>query len=456
MARLPKPKFYLRRPKSKSDTLISLMVSYQGKRLVYSTECSIHPKDWDAKIQRPLIKTNRPDLFHMKRQLDDLAAYCVDIFAKANFEPIDEAELKRQLDIKTGKIDVPGASPSDSGTIQEEESKRPTFFKFIEQEIAEMKATNMKWNSFKVFRNHANILRQFAEETYGKKKLFDYEDIDWNMRLKLIDWLADRNAQIEYGNKTLKVLRQFADRAKRKKLHNNTDYQGVGWTVTKKKATGQKVVLTVDELEYLVDMPLNGFLDKVRDICLIGAGTGQRHSDFSRYKPDNFYKTINGIPILSLVSIKTETPSKIPLNIFPWLVPVLEKHDYATPEMSMQKFNEGLKILCQQAGFIEKILKVEQFMGRKARVVKSYVPKYEEVASHICRRSFATNLYRMGYSLAQIMPMTGHSTESQLRQYIGIDNEMNAEAIALSIIKRDKEISKAKYKNRGHLRVVTN
>ena len=144
-----------------------------------------------------------------------------------------------------------------------------------------------------------------------------------------------------------------------------------------------------------------------------------------------------GFLFLSLVSIKTDTPSKIPLNIFPWLIPILEKHDYSTPEMSMQKFNEGLKLLSKQAGFDEKVLKVEQYMGRKARVVKSYVPKHEEVASHICRRSFATNLYRMGYSLAQIMPMTGHATESQLRNYIGIDNEMNAEEIAMSIIKKE-------------------
>lgn len=30
--------------------------------------------------------------------------------------------------------------------------------------------------------------------------------------------------------------------------------------------------------------------------------------------------------------------------------------------------------------------------------------------------------------------MTGHATESQLRQYIGIDGEMNAEEIALRIM----------------------
>jgi integrase len=78
---------------------------------------------------------------------------------------------------------------------------------------------------------------------------------------------------------------------------------------------------------------------------------------------------------------------------------------------------------------------VEQYTGRKARLEKYYVEKFEVVSSHCCRRSFATNLYRMGYQLSQIMPMTGHSTESQLRQYIGIDNEQNAESIGLEILR---------------------
>ena len=100
----------------------------------------------------------------------------------------------------------------------------------------------------------------------------------------------------------------------------------------------------------------------------------------------------------------------------------------------MQKFNDGLKTLCERAGFDESVLVVEQYIGRKACLKRLYKPKYEVISSHTCRRSFATNLYRMGYKLSQIMPMTGHSTESQLRIYIGIDAEENAETIALELM----------------------
>jgi len=48
----------------------------------------------------------------------------------------------------------------------------------------------------------------------------------------------------------------------------------------------------------------------------------------------------------------------------------------------------------------------------------------------------------MGYALAQIMPMTGHATDAQLRLYIGIDAEENAEQIALAIHERNQRVVK--------------
>ena len=432
MGKLPKPRFNLKSPNAKTETLIFMIFRYRGKKLQYSTGLNIHSKDWDKLAQRPIIQSKRQDLFTIKRELDDLASYCLDIFIESNYGVISLEDFKTQLDLKTGKVET-------ENTTKRPHSYRPSFFEFVEQELAEMKAANMKRGSYKIFKRHAAILEEFAVEQFPKGQLFDYEDVDWDFRLKLLDWLTSRNVQLAYGNKTLKMLRQFLDRARRKKLHTNADYHGAGWVISQKKAKGQTVVLTIDELEQLSRMNLSNHLSKIRDICLIGAGTGQRFSDFSRYEPDNFYQTMSGIPLLSMISTKTDTPTKVPLNIFPWLLPVLEKHEYKTPMMSMQKFNDGLKELTKLAGFDEKILVVEQYMGRRARVEKYHVKKYEIISSHVCRRSFATNLYRMGYRLSQIMPMTGHATESQLRQYIGIDNEQNAEEIGLMILQQRKQ-----------------
>lgn len=424
MRKLPKPRFNLKSPKSKTETLIFLVFRYQGQKLLYSTGLTVLPQDWDAKAQRPFEKERRKDLWILHRKLDDLATNCKNIFIESNYGDISTTAFKTLLDKENEEQYQPTRKVQST-------PKRIEFLEFCDLELEEMKVTGMNKDTIRGFRLHANILKKFAKD----KGKFTYEDVDWNFRLKLIDWLTNKNVQLSYDNKTLRVLRMFLERAKKKKIHNCTDYKGNGWLVTQTKAKGQIVFLSPEELQIISELKLFGICDRVRDLCLIGAGTGQRFSDYSKYQPNNFYISDKGIPILSVISKKTHTPAKIPLNIFPWLLPVLEKNAFTSPKVSAQKFNLWIKEICQKAGFKGNILLVEQYMGRKPRVVKSYVPKYEKIASHTCRRSFATNLYKMGYSLAQIMPMIGHSSESQLREYIGLDNEENAESIGLEMLK---------------------
>ena len=436
MYKIPHPKFNLKSTKSETQTLIVLLFRYRGKLIKLSTQCFVHPCEWDQCRQRAVLQEGRNDLTALNKTLDKIAACCLDIYTAHGYGAIDahdfKVELKRRLNKSSDNFDVVPHNTKPS-TPQ-------GLFEFIARELIEIEAAKMKKSSLKTFRTHSKILREFGE-FIDPVNLFTYEDVDWQLRLRLIDWLADRKVQLAYGNKTLKVLRQFLESARRQKLHSHTDYQGKGWTVTRKKAHSQKVLFTEAELNILAALHLTGHLDKVRDICLIGAGTGQRFSDFSRYRPEQFSFSFHGVPLVSVISEKTDTLAKIPLNIFPWLIPVLEKHGYATPVMSMQKFNEGIKVLAEKAGFDDKLLVVHQYMGRKARVEKFYTEKYKLVASHLCRHSFATNLYRMGFKLSQIMPMTGHATEYQLREYIGIDGEQNAEDIGLMFMNRHQNSS---------------
>ena len=429
MSKLPKPRFNLKSPKSGKETLVLMFFRYRGKKLQYSTGYNIHPSDWNKQENRAFLKVKRSDLIELNNKLNELSSLCLDIYIENNYGDIVIEDFKNEIAerIKGKAVD------KKLNTLVKIESSRTEFFDFIEDEIKEYENAGMRKSSLKTFKTHAKRLKDFAT-FYNRRELFTYEDVDWNFRLKLIDWLASKNVQLAYGNKTLKILRQFLESARRQKLHTNTEYQGKGWTVPRKKARGQNIWFNKEELSSLANMNLFGHLDKIRDICLIGAGTGQRYSDFSKYEPNQFSISYRGIPILSVISDKTDTPSKIPLNVFPWLIPVLEKHEYCTPKMSMQKFNEGIKELAKKAGFDNKVLVVQQFMGRKARVEKFYLEKYKLVSSHLCRRSFATNIFHMGFRLSQIMPMTGHATESQLREYIGIDNEQNAEEVGLMLL----------------------
>jgi integrase len=69
--------------------------------------------------------------------------------------------------------------------------------------------------------------------------------------------------------------------------------------------------------------------------------------------------------------------------------------------------------------------------GKKETIHRKQVgkfPKHELVTSHICRRSFATNLYGKIDTLT-IMKITGHKTESQFLSYIKITPKEYAEKL---------------------------
>ncbi len=124
----------------------------------------------------------------LNQDLDKLASHCRSIYIESDYGDISIEDFKRQLNSKTSE--KPNGCLSESSSLKMKEDKL-NFFDFIEQEMSDMEAANMKnanmkKSSFKTYRVHANLLKEFAIE-YNPKNLFTYEDGDWNFRLKLID-----------------------------------------------------------------------------------------------------------------------------------------------------------------------------------------------------------------------------------------------------------------------------
>jgi integrase len=113
-----------------------------------------------------------------------------------------------------------------------------------------------------------------------------------------------------------------------------------------------------------------------------------------------------------------------------WMIKeILVRNNGDLPKLktSQQDFNKAIKCICKKAGINNSIL-IERTEGNK--IIKKRVKKYELVSSHTARRSFATNLYLAGVSVARIMLMTGHKTESSFFKYIRIDKSENARILA--------------------------
>lgn len=63
---------------------------------------------------------------------------------------------------------------------------------------------------------------------------------------------------------------------------------------------------------------------------------------------------------------------------------------------------------------------------------------YKLVSSHICRRSFASNLYGELPNMV-IMAITGHQTEAQFLKYIKITPKENAKTLQDYWLKQNKK-----------------
>jgi integrase len=136
--------------------------------------------------------------------------------------------------------------------------------------------------------------------------------------------------------------------------------------------------------------------------------------------------------------LKTDYPVIIPIDS--QVKAILKKRNDEFPrQISDQKFNDYIKNICKELNFNEivegaKITPIKfKENGKTIKIHRKNFgkfPKHELVSSHICRRSFATNLYGKIDTLT-IMKITGHKTESQFLAYIKITPREYAERLKI-------------------------
>jgi len=196
--------------------------------------------------------------------------------------------------------------------------------------------------------------------------------------------------------------------------------------LTIKKPEAENIYLTDREIETLYRMEgLSKRLDKVRDLFLIGCYTGQRYEDFTSIKPENEQEIEHdGKKVKCLVITQSKTKKKVTIPLVnPKLKAILQKYGMTAPTISNQKLNKYVKELAKLAGFIDKI-EINDF--RAGRHEKKVYEKWEKVSSHTARRSFATNAYKRGLPVPDIMKFTGHTTVSTFLNYIKVTGEETA------------------------------
>lgn len=176
------------------------------------------------------------------------------------------------------------------------------------------------------------------------------------------------------------------------------------------------VYLNEEQLKVLAAHPFTGSLERVRDLFLMLAWTGQRYSDLEQLTAKNIHTTEDGKHRFFKVR-QTKTDAVVLVPIVPELDTVLDKYNDCPPKpISNQKFNDFIKEACKavaltdagkDAGFADNVEIERTLNAEKQTTVK---PFYDCVTSHTGRRSFATNGYRRDVPLPLLMSVTGHTS----------------------------------------------
>lgn len=190
----------------------------------------------------------------------------------------------------------------------------------------------------------------------------------------------------------------------------------------------------------------------MRDVFLIGCYTGQRFSDYSRISKDDFQVTSSGTRIIRLVQQKTKKSFPIPI-LSDNLVTLCNKYDGNVPRVSSVILNRYIKVICRELSetIPSLAIKIKSLITMKERNAETtysknhdgqmmyerdaegniYLPRWQRVTSHTARRTCITLMYLSHkYTIAQMMSVSGHTSEKIFLDYVKLSLDEIADDVA--------------------------
>ena len=398
----------------------------------------ISPKNWSTTSNFP--KTTSATNKKLKSDLQKLETYILDEINSATSKgiTINTAWLKHSINLHFGHVTENKQSDLLIDAIQSIIDEAPTR-KNAKGGIGLSKSRVNAYISLK------NIVTEYQNHDTIKVK-----DVDVKFAKGFLKYLLNiKMYQKSYALKKIADLKTVCNDASFYGIETSTQLKKIDSTKTKNENI---LYLSLKELQAIEDVVLlNDALKNARKWLLLGCNIGQRGGDLLMLDESNFVNR-NTLDVIELKQQKTDK------NV---TIPVLEKTKEIIKsgmpyKISIQKFNKYIKEICKIAQINEptegsKITVLEKGKGnRDKRKINGTYPKWLLMASHVCRRSFCTNLYGI-LPTPLIMSISAHSSEKMLLNYIGKDSLDFAQQIADFYT-----LQALKEKNQPQLQVIKN
>jgi integrase len=391
-------------------SLIMMVYRYSGKKLTMSTSISINTDHWDFKSQRiKKIKGFQEYITYNKTlekyRLALLSA--LDVFVAKNDTP---TLLQLREAVYTKMNPEKNNSSEFSSNI----------CRFIQQVISDLNDSKRETS-----KAYSQILKNLKAFPNGPQ--LEFKDLTLHRLEKFRDFYikTPRESGQYYRRGTIyRHLKHFftlINKAKDYGITVNEAYSKSNWRIQPPNASisGNNVVLSEEEILLIENAELSDRHDRIRDIFLLGLYTGQRYGDYSKISRDNIIE-VNGIKYLEIVQKKTKAKIMIPYS--EKIQKVIDKYNGYPKSISLQKFNDGIKEVCEAIGINEPVIIYEDIPAIR-EVEKTILPKWKFVSSHTARRTFCTNSKLKGVPDKLLMHISGHTRPATLYSYIRINPE---------------------------------
>ncbi|WP_040254139.1 tyrosine-type recombinase/integrase [Psychroserpens mesophilus] len=413
-------------------TLRLLFRDTNGKDFVYSTKTKyrIEKSYWkkhNTNSKDPIVKNKQVEV---NKELQEIENFILDAFNNAKESEINKAWLTSQMDLFYNPITDVKQSDLLTDAIQDIINNADT----RKNAKGGLGLSKSRVNSYKSLKN---IIVEYQSNNSIKVK-----DVNVKFAKDFLRYLLDEKGyQKSYATKKIADLKTVCFDAETNGVEVSFQLKKIDST----KPTNENIIyLSTNELQKIEDADIQSeSLQNVRKWLLLGCNIGQRGGDLLNINESNFVNR-NGLQVIEIKQQKTGKNVTIP--VLETTKKILET---GLPyKISIQKFNKHVKTVCQlaeinetiQGGVIEVIKKGKG--NTHKRKVNGYYEKWELIGSHVCRRSFASNLYGT-LPTPLIMQITAHSTEKMLLNYIGKQGLDYAQQIAdfykLQELKEKKE-----------------
>lgn len=423
-----KIRFNLQYPR-KEQSLIMAIVRGGGRQVKKSTGISIPTSVWDKIKQR--CNENAEGTVKFKRGLKKINKQLDEINNRwsrlGNFWLTGSTSLS---DLDLSSIFENGVKAAMKEVEEEEAKTNRTPLQYFQDYIDGMTSIVNRGTgrciSSRTQGHHIVVLKRMKAFIAEMRLSDSFELFDSTFERRFTAWANKKGYAYNTIVATFSILKVWLNHAKKDGLTVGDDYH----ILPSKGSDSDNIALSSEEVEaiYKLDIPSliadnqidsKSSIETTRDLFIIGCWTGLRRADLNRINEAVFDFDSN---VLTIQTQKTDSRVTIPLH--PFVKQLYEKYNGVFPRLiDKGKANAQLRELGRLAGINTLTLRSTVKGGK---TVTERLLKYQRIGFHTGRRSFATNLYKMGAPAISIMQMTGHTTEANFLKYIKVSKEEHA------------------------------